>query len=98
MNSLKQKRIKIGKKFIEAFAIRLLNKTFILLRGSRGYVMCGYLNLKTAQKFGDVAVKITGVSTIEEALKASVHSCTSAAKRLSIHKGQPIKEVLKIIA
>jgi uncharacterized protein YunC (DUF1805 family) len=98
MNSLKQKRIKIGKKSVEAFAIRLLSKTFVLLRGSKGYVMCGYLNLKTAQKFGDVAVKITGVTTIEEALKAKVHFCTPAAKRLGIHKGQPIKEALKIIA
>ena len=59
--------------------------------------MCGYLNLKAAQKFGDVAVKIVGVSNIEDALKTTVHSCTSAAKKLGISKGQPVREALKLI-
>lgn len=94
----KHKKVKVGKKCIEAIWVSLQNKNFILLKGSRGYVMCGYLNLKAAEKFKDAAVKITGVSTIGEALKARVHSCTSIARKLGIYKGQPIKEVLKIIA
>ena len=92
------KKIKIGKKYIEAIWVKLQSKNFILLRGSKGYVMCGYLNLRAAEKFKDAAVKITGVSTIGEALKAKAASCTSPARRLGIYKGQPIKEVLKIIA
>ena len=92
------KKIKIGRKYIEAFLINLQSKNLILLRGSRGYVMCGYLNMKAAEKFKDVAIKITGISTIEEALKTSVHSCTSSANKLGISKGQPIQNVLKIIA
>lgn len=94
---LKHKKIKIGNKYIEALSIELLSKYFVLLRGSKGYVMCGYLNLTAAEKFNDVAVKITGVSTIEDAFQATVHSCTSSARKLGIHKGQPIKEVLEII-
>lgn len=94
----KCKKIKVGKKYIEAIWVNLQSRNFILLRGSRGYVMCGYLNLRAAEKFKDTAVKITGVSTIEEALRSSVHSCTSTSRRLGIYKGQPIKEVLKIIA
>ncbi len=95
---IKCPKIKIGGKYIEAFLLSLQSKNLILLRGSRGYVMCGYLNLKAAERFKDAAIKITGISTIEEALKTSVHSCTSSARRLGIYKGQPIKEVLKIIA
>lgn len=91
------KKIKVGKRYIEAVAIKLLSKNFVLLRGRQGYIMCGYLNMKAAEKFKDVAIKITGVSTIEEALKASVRSCTSSARRLGIYKGQPVREVLKII-
>lgn len=95
---IKHKKIKVGKKFIEAVWINLQSKNLILLRGSRGYVMCGYLNMKAAERFKDVAVKITGISTIEEALKTSVHSCTNPARKLGIYKGQPIKEVLRNIA
>jgi uncharacterized protein YunC (DUF1805 family) len=94
----KHKKIKIGKKYVEALWAKLQSKNLILLRGSRGYVMCGYLNLKAAEKFKDAAVKITGVSTIEEAIKTTVHSATRPAGKLGIYKGQPIKEVLRIIA
>jgi len=95
---IKYKKIRIGKKYIEALWVRLQRKNLILLRGAKGYVMCGYLNLSAAQMFKDAAVKITGVSTIEEALKASVHSLSHPARKLGISKGQPIKDVLRIIA
>lgn len=95
---LKHKRIKVGSRFIDAIAVKLLSKNLILLKGRRGYIMCGYLNLKTAEKFKDVAVKITGIATIEEALKGNVNSCSYCAKKLGIYKGQPIRDVLKIIA
>lgn len=75
----------------------LQSKNLVVLAGSRGYVMCGYLDLKTADKFKDVAVKITGVSTINDALNATVHSCSSGAKKLGIAKGTPIKNLLKVI-
>jgi uncharacterized protein YunC (DUF1805 family) len=91
-------KIKIGNKSILAYLIPLQGKNLILLKGSRGYVMCGYLNLKAAEKFKDTAIKIVGVSTVRDALKAKVHSCTSPARRLGIRKGQPLKEALKIIA
>lgn len=60
--------------------------------------MCGYLNLKAAGKFKDAAVMITGVSTIREALSSKVSSCTLPAGKLGVYAGQPVKEVLKIIA
>jgi len=83
---------------ILAYSIKLMDKTLVLLKGSRGYIMCGYLNMKVAEKFKDVAVKITGVSTIDQALQTAVHSCSSQAKKLGIFKGQKITEVLKLIA
>lgn len=92
------KKIKIGKKTIEAVLLPLSGKNLIVLRGSRGYIMCGYLNLSAANKFKDTAIKITGVATIEDALAAKVHSLSSAAKKIGIYKGQPIREVLNIIA
>ena len=92
------KKIKIGKNYIEALTVKLQTKNLIVLNGKKGYVMCGYLNLEAAEKFNDVAVKITGVSTIDDALNSQVHSCTSAAKTLGIKDGQPIKEILSIIA
>ena len=91
------KKIKAGRKFIDAFRIKLAAKSLILLKCSKGYIMCGYLDLAVAEKFNDAAVRITGVSTIDEALKTTVSSCTSQARKLGIREGQPIKEVIKIL-
>ena len=92
------KRVRTGKKIIEAFSVALQSKNFVLLRGKRGFVMCGYLDLSAAEKFKDAAVVIKGVSSIEEALKTQVFDCTSVAKSLGIFKGQSIKEAISILA
>ena len=92
------RKVKIGKNYILALELELLTKKLIVLRGRRGYIMCGYLNLRVAEKFRDCAAKITGVSTIDESLKVRVHSCTRKAKKLGIYKGQPVREALRIIA
>jgi uncharacterized protein YunC (DUF1805 family) len=92
------KKIKVGRHHIEAFSAKLLSKSFVLLKGRKGYVMCGYLNIKTAEKFNDPAAMVTGVATIEDALKAQVCACTRSAQRLGIYKGQPVREALMIFA
>jgi len=95
---IRHKKIKAGEKYCEGFIIKLFSKNFILIRGGKGYIMCGYLNMAAANKFKDVAIKITGVSNIKEALAAKVFSRSVHAGKLGIFKGQPVKDVLKIIA
>lgn len=95
---LVHKTIKIGACSIEAVSIGLLTKNFVLLRGSKGYVMCGYLDMSAAEKFNDVAVKVTGVAAIDDALNATVHSCSRAARKLGISEGQAVKDILPLIA
>ena len=60
--------------------------------------MCGYLDLNAAEKFKEAAAKITGISTIGDALNSRIHSATRQAKCLGIYKGQMVKEAIKIIA
>ena len=94
---VEHKVIQIGAKKIEGYSINLQSKNLVLLRGSKGYVMCGYLDMAVAEKFGDAAVKITGVATVDDAVKAHVHSCSSAARALGISEGQPISDILPLI-
>jgi uncharacterized protein YunC (DUF1805 family) len=91
------RKIKVGKRHVEAIRFPLGTKTLIAIRGRRGYVMCGYLNMKVARDFGEAAVKISGVATISDALRTKVVSVTPQAKKLGIYKNQLIKDVLKII-
>ncbi|MDD3296249.1 MAG: DUF1805 domain-containing protein [Candidatus Omnitrophica bacterium] len=95
---LQTKKIRIGRKNIAAYCMPLGKKKLIILKGRRGYVMCGYLNLKAADSFKDTAVLIKGVSTIKQALSSNVYSASRKAKSLGIKEGQDIKSVLKIIS
>lgn len=92
------RKIKIGKKYIQALVMKLGQKNLVVLSGKRGYAMCGYLNLTVANKFKDVAIKITGVATVEDALAARVHSCTRTALKMGIRPGQRVRDVLKMIS
>ena len=94
---IKQEKIKIGEKYIQAYLLPFFEKSLIVLLGEKGFVICGYLDLAVAEKFSDPAVRIVGVSTIKEALEAKVDGCTTQAQELGIYKGQPIVEVLKLI-
>ncbi len=95
---LKCKKIKIANKYVEAISLRLCSKSLIILKGKKGYIMCGYLNLKAAEKFNDVAVKVVSVSSIADVLNAKVAGLTTSAKKAGILKGESIKSVLKKIA
>lgn len=94
---IKYKKIKVGKKYIEALLFNLSNKNLIVLKGRKGYIMCGYLNLKAARKFKDAAAMITGVSTITEALKTNISAVTPGAAKIGVYKGQSVKEALRSI-
>lgn len=95
---IRHRKIKVGKERVEALKFPLGKKNLIIIKGKNGYIACGYLDLGVANKFNEVAIKISGVSNIKEALLAQVDSCTKDAKKMGIYKGQPIKDVLKIIA
>jgi len=82
---------------VEVFQLKLFSRNLIVIKGNKGYVMCGYLNMDTTEKLGEVAVRISGVNTVSQALKAKVEACSKNAQKLGIYKGQPITEVIEII-
>ena len=95
---LEHRILTVSGKTLEALRFKLGAKNLIVIKGSRGYVMCGYLNLNTAEKFHEIAVIVSGVSTISSMIKGCVFNLSSEAKKLGIYKNQPIRDVLKIIA
>ena len=95
---LKHKKIKTGGKTLEAIVFKISSKNLIVIKGKKGYIMCGYLNLKAAEKFGDIALIVKGVSNIEDVLSSKVAALTKQAKKLGLYKNQPIKDALKTLA
>ena len=69
----------------------------ILIRGRRGFVMCGYLNIDVANKLGLIAARVTGVKSVEEMLDKEIAEVTTKAKEVGIKEGMIVKEALKFL-
>jgi uncharacterized protein YunC (DUF1805 family) len=93
------KEIKIKNSVFKGIEMELSkDSSLLVITGDKGYVMCGYLNINTAQKRNDVACVVTGVKTIEDVLNSKIVALTSAAQKLGISMGMEVKKVLEILA
>ena len=89
--------VKIKNREIPALCLDLGNARLILAAAPRGYVMCGYLNMQTAEKLGDIACIVTGVKTIEELLAKPVVALSERAKGIGIECGMSGASALEMM-
>lgn len=68
----------------------------ILIECNKGYLMCGYLNLEAAEKFGDAAVLVGGAD-FNEVLANPIKGMTTAARKLGITDGMTGREAAMIL-
>ena len=66
----------------------------LLIKGEKGFVMCGYLSSDVAERVGLAAAIVSGVSTFEDVLNAEVKFATTKAKELGVEPGMVVKEVI----
>jgi len=82
----------------ESHVIPLQGRNLVIIKAARGYLMCGYLNLEAAERFGDAAAVVTGVSSADDALKAEVRGVTIKARELGVKPGMRGEEALKLMS
>lgn len=58
----------------------------IIIECAKGYLMCGYLNMAAAEKFGDAAVLVGGAD-FDAVLANPIKGMTSAAAALGVKEG-----------
>lgn len=90
-------KIKMGNNVALGVNFELPNANLIAVRAKKGYVMCGYLSMETANRLGDVAVKVKGVKDFEGLLKAKVVEVSEKAKENGIKEGMTGKEALGLM-
>ncbi len=75
--------------------VELPNAPFLMIKGDKGFIMCGYLDIKAAEKLKDVAAKIKGVSDFVDILDGEITDVTTEAEKLGILKGMKGREALE---
>ncbi len=66
----------------------------VIIKGNKGYVMCGYLNMETADKLGDIAVRVKGVKDADTILASNVEAVSVRAKEIGIDVGMPVRTII----
>lgn len=66
----------------------------LLIKGEKGFVMCGYLNIDVAEKIGAAAAVVSGVKSFEDVLSAEIKSATTKAKALGLEPGKVVRKVI----
>ncbi|MHB1492358.1 MAG: YunC family protein [Thermoplasmataceae archaeon] len=66
----------------------------VIIKGNKGYVMCGYLNMETADKLGDIAVRVKGVKDADTILSSKVEAVSVRAKEIGIDVGMPVRAII----
>ncbi|MFN3527815.1 MAG: YunC family protein [Candidatus Altarchaeaceae archaeon] len=73
------------------------NANLLIIKGKKGYIMCGYLNIETANKLNDVACIVKGVKNFDDVLNSEIVEISEKAKEIGIKVGMKGKDVLKFI-
>ncbi len=69
----------------------------LVLRGRKGFIMCGYLDISVAEKLGLIAARVVGVSSIEEMLEKEIVEATEKARSMGVREGMKVREALRHI-
>ena len=92
------KEITINGKNYRAFEGEIApGSSLVFIKGSKGFIMCGYLNMETAEKMKNIAAVATGVQTVDDMLKTSIVKATSYAQSAGIKIGMPVLQALEYI-
>jgi uncharacterized protein YunC (DUF1805 family) len=67
----------------------------LLITAEKGFVMCGFLNVESAEKLGVAAAVVSGVKTFDDVLNGQVKAATSKAKSLGVEVGMKGADALK---
>lgn len=84
----------VGGNKAKGIVVPLGNANMVIVVGPNGYVMCGYLSIEAADKFGDCAAVVAGVRTVDELLSGKVVKTSSAAYGKGVRPGMTGLEAL----
>jgi Uncharacterized conserved protein len=89
--------ITINGREYETLKVDLDPAPLILVRGKKGFLMCGYLNMEAADKLGAVAVSTSGVKTVDDILNKPVTKISMKARELGVKEGMTGRQALEYL-
>ncbi len=90
-------RIETGKGKALGIKLKLPNDVFLIILANKGYLACGYLDVKDVEGINHIAATFTNVRTFDDMLEAKVKMLTNAAANLGVTEEMSGREVLTML-
>ncbi|MEK6775680.1 MAG: DUF1805 domain-containing protein [bacterium] len=68
----------------------------LIVKGSRGFLACGYVDVETCNKTGEACAIVRGVKSHEDMLGADVQAVSREAENLGVRPGMKGRDALEI--
>ncbi len=91
---LKNTDIDIQGQTASGLEVVLPGAPLVLAHAKNGFVMCGYLNVETANKLNVAAAMVRGVKTVDDLLAATVVAVSQTAESKGARVGMTGREAL----
>ncbi len=72
-----------------------LKKPLLIIKESKGFLACAYINIDTCEKTGEAAAIVSGVNNYDDMRKAQVIKVSSAAESLGVKVGDTGEQALE---
>ncbi len=72
--------ISINDKTFEGVSVELPVAPLLMIKCDKGFLACGYVQINTASRLGEIAAIVTGVKDFEDMLKAPIKSLSLKAQ------------------
>ena len=95
---IESKIVTVGNSQFEFFRMDLGKAPLLILKGRKGYVMCGYLDINTSDRLGELAARVTGVKSLDDVLAAKIAQASKGLREMGVGEGTPVTEALQFIA
>ncbi|MGC8546565.1 MAG: YunC family protein [Thermoplasmata archaeon] len=91
------KNITIEGKVYQGIKVDMDPAPLVMIKGEKGFLMCGYLNMEAADKLGAKAVSTSGIKTFDDLLNKEVSKISQKAREAGIREGMKGSEALKML-
>ncbi|MBW2063669.1 MAG: YunC family protein [Deltaproteobacteria bacterium] len=73
-----------------------LGLLLLIIKGERGFLGCGYINVDACNRTGEACALVIGVKTHEDMLDADIKAVSREAERLGVRVGMKGREALEL--
>ncbi len=91
---MKTQDVVIGDRAAKGYEIDLPGAPLILIQAPQGFVMCGYLDIRSVDKFNAAAAVVRGVKSIDELLAKPVTDVSLEGEKRGIKPGMSGRDAL----